>query len=213
LPGKAVMVLRHSQHHHRLNFLKGTNMADDFSLFERLFTNDRSTTMAKPVTRNYNELLGGVLLKQHPEWFDQSEEAVNAAANKATKAAIELRALNDKSRKVDPRGDYNKLRHQLFTLRENVKNSDIYLADKSNSVKHFEERINSLLRMKKKADEEGALGQVRALDNQIVNLEGELADARKEFTRATKQSANAARALSSFDGYEKIKQLKAQLAA
>ena len=170
--------------------------------------------MTQPsVTRNYNQMLGGVLLKQHPDWFDQSEEAVNAAANKATKAAQALHAKNDKSRKVDPKNDYNRLRQQLLNLREWVKNSDIYLAEKSNCVKHFEERIASLLRLKKKADDNLELGQVRVLENQLTNLEQELSDAKVEHKRAEKQSANAARALSSFDGYDQIKQLKAQLAA
>jgi hypothetical protein len=188
-------------------------MPDDFSLFERLTTTENNHMTQPSVTRNYNQMLGAVLLKQRPEDFIINEDELNKKINATTKAAQALHAKNDKAKNNDPRAEYNKLRQRLLTVRENAKNSDIYLSTRAAEVKQLEDGIESLLRIKKKSDGAGELSHVRALEHQIALRETELVDAKKEQKRAEKQSANAARALSSFDGYDQIKQLKAQLAA
>ncbi len=157
--------------------------------------------------QNYMTLIHNRNKTESPE-----DIATIAACNKATKAAHALRKLNADKKSPDLRKEYNRLRQELFGFQQWAKNTEIYLGTQAGLVNQLTERIESLLRLKKKAATEGNLGQERTLEHQIVSCEAELVDAKVEFTRATHQSTNAAQALKGFTGYEQIKELKKQLA-
>jgi hypothetical protein len=167
--------------------------------------------MTLPSSHNYFEMASRETIRQNPDLFGTAESLVEAA-RKASVAAQALHTLNDASKPTDLRKTYNDLRKQLYDLQQQAKHTEIFCNNKAGDVKHFEERIAILLRDKKKADEAGELGHARMLEHQIVNLETEVLDAKKEFDRAKKQSTYATRALKAFTGHEAIAELKKQLA-
>jgi hypothetical protein len=161
---------------------------------------------------NYFGMAASENLKTRPQDFIVDPEELNRMINETTKKAQALHKLNDTSKPVDLRKEYNNLRKQLYDLQHATKNTEIFCNNVAGTVKQLEERITSLLRLKKKADEAGELGQARMLEHQIVSLETELVDAKIEFTQAKTRSGNAARALKGFTGHEAIAELKKKLA-
>jgi hypothetical protein len=182
---------------------------DEGQLQERLLTNDPLHRRNNMSQGNYLGLSFAANLKAHPDWFDQSAEAVNAAANKGTAFAHAVRKLNETAKPIELHKEYNRLRQDLFNFQEWAKHSEIYCNDKAGEVKLLETRVTDLIKQKKAATNPIL---ERRLEQALVTLETELADVKSEFKRAKTQSTNAARALKGFNGHEAIAALKKELA-
>ena len=146
-------------------------------------------------------------LKNRPQDFVIDIEKVEEAGKK-------MRAARDAANPPKPepaRAEYNRLRQQLFDAQRWAKDAEIYCNDQAGNVRLLEQRINDLLKKKKQAIAEGKLGDERICEHQLQLMETELIDAKQEFHRATRQSAQAARALKAFDDHERIAELKKQL--
>lgn len=113
--------------------------------------------------------------------------------------------------KADFRKEYNQLRQQLFDLQQNAKAFEIRTNDAAGKIRLLEERINNIFKLKKEAIQEGNLKGERTYERAIANLETELLDAQEEFNKNKRWSTQAARALRTFDGAERIAELKAIL--
>jgi hypothetical protein len=139
--------------------------------------------------------------------------------NDATVAQVEqtakkMRAERDAANPPQPepaRIEYNRLRQRLYDLQQRAKDAEVFCNNKADSVKGFEERINVVLLKKRQAIADGHLGQERACEHQLKQLETELVDAQKEFTQAKHWNAQAVRALKAFDSHARIAELKKQI--
>src|SRR5260370_41964880 len=99
---------------------------------------------------NYAGLIFRNEREQHPEWFTMTEEAVNAAAKRATDAAQALHKLNDAAKPREPvRVEYNRLRKLLFDLQQHAKYMEINCNEWAGNVKLLEQRITDFLKQKK----------------------------------------------------------------
>lgn len=130
------------------------------------------------------------------------------------KHATKIRAERDKANPPKPepaQQELNKLRHQLFSLQEEMKNTEIYANDKACDVELLEQRLAEALKKKKAYAEAGNLLAERSGEHTVRLLESELVDAKRELTFAKKRSVNATRALRAFDGHGRIAELKAQI--
>lgn len=143
---------------------------------------------------------------------DKSLITVNLAD--VEKSAKERREFFEKANPPKPEPaqvELNKLRSQLFSLQQAVKNTEIYANNKAGEVELLEQRLAEALKKKNEYGGAGNLLAERACEHSVQRLEGELVDAKKEYTIAKHRSAQATRALRTFDGAARIIELKAQL--
>jgi predicted RNase H-like nuclease (RuvC/YqgF family) len=135
--------------------------------------------------------------------------------NKVEEAAKKARATRDAAApppdKKDLQKEYNRLRQQLFDLKQNAKGFEQRTNDAAGNVELFEQRIDDLLKLKKAATAADNLRGVRFYEHGIQQLENELADAKEDYEKNHRWSAQAARALKAFDGHGRIAELKAIL--
>ena len=127
------------------------------------------------------------------------------------KRAAEHRAKMEKAnppKQEGPAEELRKLRRELFSLEQCAMNTEINTNNKAGNVKLLAEQLNTALAEKKHAATVGNLRHERSLEHTIARLEGEVADAEKEFNRARKVSAEAARALKEWPHRERVKELQ-----
>lgn len=160
---------------------------------------------------NYFGLAATQNLKEHPEWFDRSFEAVNEAARKATVAAQALHTKNDagKINAPEQRNELNRLLNDHFNLKQWVRGCEVRVNESANKIRNIEQRINSLIVEKQKI--ESPLGQ-RGCEHRIVLLEGELAEEKEKYEALRKENLQAVRQLKAFD-VARLEVLKAELDA
>jgi hypothetical protein len=137
--------------------------------------------------------------------------------NKVEEAAKKARATRDAAApppdKKDLHKEYNRLRQQLFDLKQNAKCFEVRANDAAGNIKLFEQRIDDLLKLKKAAIDAGNLRGERFYEHGIQQLEIELVDAKEDYAKNQRWSAQAARTLKAFDGHGRIAELKALLDA
>lgn len=152
-------------------------------------------------------------LKNRPEDFVVTEET----CRQIEQAQAKRRAQQEKNApppdKKDLNKEYNRLRQQLFDLKQNAKCFESRANDAAGNIKLFEQRIDDLLKLKKAATAADNLRGVRFYEHGIQQLENELADANEDYAKNHRWSAQAARALKAFDGHGRIAELKALLDA
>lgn len=166
---------------------------------------------------NYASLAFKHKLKDNPDLFGhigadgELSEAFKKTQNENLKERQALRAKDDARKVVDVRKEYDRLRQELFGLKENVKNSEIRANTEANEVKGLEDRIADLLKRKIAAVENPRLES--GLQHQIDRLEAELLDRKIAANQANHGSINAIQALKAFEGHKRIAELKAELDA
>jgi predicted RNase H-like nuclease (RuvC/YqgF family) len=154
-------------------------------------------------------------LRRTPEVFDQSEEAVNAAANKGIAMAQAVHKINDAKRaasvtKADRRKEFLAQRREFVRLREDVKALEVRINDKSFTIREWEKTINKLIVDKKKATAEMRLGDERGLEQQIQQLEDALETTKRALDDRRKDHKLALKHFRQFDR-ENLKSLAAEI--
>lgn len=154
---------------------------------------------------NYFGAARRALLEKDPHIFD-----VDLAKHEET--AKKMRAERDAAApppgKADLHREYNQLRQRLFDLKQNVKTFEQRTTDAAGRVQLLEQEIDKLLKAKKAAAEADNLKGERTCERAIQRKETELADAKEEFEKNKHWSAQATRALKTFDGAARIAELK-----
>jgi hypothetical protein len=107
--------------------------------------------------------------------------------------------------------ELQKLRRQLFGLKQAVESTEVFENNKAGEVQLLEHRLNEALTKKKAAAHSGNLLAERRQEHNIQLLESELAEAKKEYNFAKQRSVHATRALRNFDGAARIVELQALL--
>jgi SMC interacting uncharacterized protein involved in chromosome segregation len=132
-------------------------------------------------------------------------------ARRSAERTKEMAKLNPPVQNEPAQQELNRLRGQLFSLQERVKNTEIYANNKAGEVELLEQRLTEALKKKNDARQAGNLLAERRGEHNIQLLEAELADAKKEHNFAKQRSAQATRALRTSDGAARIAELKEQL--
>lgn len=133
-------------------------------------------------------------LEKHPEVFTITDETVAHVEAHGKKFRAERDAADPP--KPEPiRVELNRLRGQLFDLKQHAKNTEIRVNNTSGNIKLFEQRITEMLKEKNNQDEAGNLRGVRSAEHGIQLLENELADARDRLAKELRDNSHAARAL------------------
>jgi len=112
-----------------------------------------------------------------------------------------------------PQEELRKLRRELYNVTERAKSTETYCNNLAGNVKLLEERINTALKLKKVAADEGNLRGERTYEHAVQRLEDERNDAELQFQRARKVSAEAATALKEWPHRERVKELETSLSA
>lgn len=107
------------------------------------------------------------------------------------------------------RKEYNRLLNDHFNLKQWVRGCEVRVNESAGQIRNIEQRINS--KITEKQATESPLGQ-RNHERAIVNLEGELAEAKEKFEALRKENVQAVRQLKTFD-VTQLEALKAELDA
>jgi hypothetical protein len=147
-------------------------------------------------------------LKNNPEIFDLSNLDEQLA-----KARKERQGLNEKNDELKPKptanAEYDQLQRRLFKLRQAAEGAKIHLDNVAGAVRLLEQYVEKKAKQKKAANRAGNNGAENTYGNQLAHLESELEDAKKNLKSATIEHDRAAAAVASFDGHERIAELKA----
>ena len=131
------------------------------------------------------------------------------------KRAAEHRAKMEKAnppKQEGPAEELRKLRRELFSLEQCATHTETYTNNKVGEVRLLEQYLTDAINKKKAAVAAGNARAERNYEQTITRLEGEVADAEKEFNRARKVSAEAATALKEWPHRERVKELETSLA-
>jgi hypothetical protein len=147
---------------------------------------------------NYAGLAFKDQLEKHPEVFDLT--GLDAKINATTKAAHERHAANDLARETKlgvntPKAIYNKLRKELFDLQEQARGAETRVNNEAATVRMFQSQIEDLLKRKKKAVVDGALGEERRIERGLLAQENELLDSRERLLKLQRDNHRAVQAL------------------
>ena len=147
---------------------------------------------------NYAGLAFKENLENHPEMYDltgldekpkatQQQIAARDAANKLqreTKLGIN-----------EPRAIYNRLRKELFDLQEQARGAETRVNNEAVTVRMYQSQIEDLLKRKKKAIADGALGEERNIERRLLAEENDLLDSRERLLKLQRNNHCAVRAL------------------
>jgi hypothetical protein len=164
---------------------------------------------------NFFGMARRVLEERNPEVFDMSGLDAQLAAS--AKERAQLDAINDAKRAArngenKPTNELARLRREWFVLEQRAKNTETYCNCKADEVKLLLSQLTDAINSKKNAVASGnALGE-RYAEHHIARLEGEVADAEREFNRARKVSAGAAIMLKEWPHRGRMTELEKSLA-
>lgn len=145
-------------------------------------------------------------LEKHPEAFRIDMTQVEAKG-------AELREWDAKNNPPKPepaRIEYNRLRQQLWQLKQDATNAEVRVNHEAGNIREWEKQINTLLVLKKKAHDAVQLADERAAERQLVQVEADVADAKIRYEQRKKEFAQAVRTLKGFN-HSRLKDLEKEL--
>lgn len=107
-----------------------------------------------------------------------------------------------------PSQELQRLRRELFGLDQGAKNTEVFTNNVAGNVKLLESNLAHALKQKTIAVTSGNDRSARNFEHTITRLESELLDAEKEFHRARKVSAEAARLLQEWPHRARLTELE-----
>jgi hypothetical protein len=148
---------------------------------------------------------------------DKSLITINLAEHDAT--AKKMRAARDAANPAfagkhpdgGPQEELRRLRHDLFNLTERAKSTEVYCNNQAGNVRLLEQQITDAIKQKKTYAANGNALAERNCEHTIARIEGEKAEAEKEFNRARKVSADAAFALKEWPHRLRLEELQKPL--
>ena len=111
-------------------------------------------------------------------------------------------------RQEGPAGQLQKLRRELFCLEQRAASTETYCNNKGDESRLAQQYLNDALAKKKAAVTKGNFSLERNLEHTINRLEGEFDIAEREFHRARKIAAQAARELKEWPHRERVAELE-----
>lgn len=111
----------------------------------------------------------------------------------------------------DSAKELQRLRRELFNLTERARNTETYCNEQAGRVRLLEQQTTDAINRKKMAVAAGNALAERNAEAAVKQIEGEMHDARKEFYRAQRVSASAARELNNWPHHARVEQLEKEL--
>lgn len=147
---------------------------------------------------NYAGLAFKDQLEKHPEVFDLT--GLDAKINATNRAVQERHAASDLARDTKlgvntPRAIFNRLRKEKFDLEEGTRGAETRVNNEAANVRMFQSQIEDLLKRKKKAVVDGALGEERRIERGLLTQENELLDSRERLLKLQRENHRAVQAL------------------
>ncbi len=145
--------------------------------------------------------------EKNPEAFTITDADITRNEQAQAKRRAEMEKINP-PKPVPARQEYNRLRQELFSLKQSAQGCETRVNNIAGEVHLLEERITGLI--KKKKATENPLAE-RTCEHQIQLLETDLLDAQERLIKAKRDNTLTVKALKNFDQHERIAELKKQL--
>ena len=143
-----------------------------------------------------------------------SKELMTVDFTQLAKDAQQMRAERDAANPPKPepaQKELARLRHELFCLEQRAASTETYCNNKADEVKLLDHQITEALKNKKAAGASGNLLAERHAERTIQRLEGERDGVVREFERARKVSAQAARELKEWPHHKRVEELSKEI--